>query len=104
MLVSQQTALLNRLLGTFNHLFSFEPFAIREMKLMVVVNDSSNLVTTNRNCPITSEPTRQPDRIETLDVIRGVAVLGILVMNVQSFSMTGAADHFHGAGGANGQP
>jgi uncharacterized protein len=32
-----------------------------------------------------------PDRIESLDALRGVAVLGILLMNVQSFSMPEAA-------------
>jgi uncharacterized protein len=36
-------------------------------------------------------PVAETDRIESLDVLRGVAVLGILVMNVQSFSMIGAA-------------
>lgn len=33
----------------------------------------------------------QTGRIESLDVLRGFAVLGILVMNIQSFSMIGAA-------------
>jgi uncharacterized protein len=33
----------------------------------------------------------QPDRIVSLDVIRGFAVLGILIMNIQSFSMISAA-------------
>jgi len=37
------------------------------------------------------EPTTSPERIVALDVLRGVAVLGILVMNVQSFSMIEAA-------------
>jgi uncharacterized protein len=36
-------------------------------------------------------PTSQPERIVSLDVLRGFAVLGILVMNIQSFSMIGAA-------------
>ena len=36
-------------------------------------------------------PVTQSDRIVSLDVLRGVAVLGILVMNIQSFSMPGAA-------------
>lgn len=33
----------------------------------------------------------QKDRILSLDILRGVAVLGILVMNIQSFSMVSAA-------------
>ena len=32
-------------------------------------------------------PIAAPDRIVALDVLRGVALLGILVMNIQSFSM-----------------
>ncbi len=36
-------------------------------------------------------PTSFPERIVSLDVLRGVAVLGILIMNIQSFSMIGAA-------------
>jgi uncharacterized protein len=36
-------------------------------------------------------PVPQPERIASLDVLRGVAVLGILVMNIQSFSMPGVA-------------
>ncbi len=36
-------------------------------------------------------PVTQAQRIQSLDVLRGVAVLGILVMNIQSFSMIGAA-------------
>ncbi len=31
------------------------------------------------------------DRIISLDILRGVAVLGILIMNIQSFSMPSAA-------------
>lgn len=37
------------------------------------------------------EPTSRPERIISLDVLRGFALLGILVMNIQSFSMIGAA-------------
>ena len=33
----------------------------------------------------------EPERITSLDVLRGLAVLGILVMNIQSFSMIEAA-------------
>lgn len=36
-------------------------------------------------------PTLPKERIVSLDVLRGVAVLGILIMNIQSFSMPGAA-------------
>jgi uncharacterized protein len=41
-------------------------------------------------------------RIETLDVLRGVAVLGILMMNIPGFAMAfeGAADPFEAAGSA----
>jgi len=38
-----------------------------------------------------SGPTTQSERILSLDVLRGFAVLGILVMNIQGFSMIGAA-------------
>ena len=37
------------------------------------------------------QPTSISDRITSLDVIRGIAVLGILLMNIQSFSMIDAA-------------
>ncbi|WP_375583191.1 DUF418 domain-containing protein [Cyclobacterium xiamenense] len=36
-------------------------------------------------------PTSAQDRIQSLDLLRGIAVLGILLMNIQSFSMPGAA-------------
>lgn len=36
-------------------------------------------------------PIKSTERIESLDVLRGVAILGILIMNIQSFSMPGAA-------------
>ncbi len=36
-------------------------------------------------------PTRSTERIQALDVLRGFAILGILIMNIQSFSMPGAA-------------
>jgi uncharacterized protein len=36
-------------------------------------------------------PTTQSERILSLDVLRGFAVLGILVMNIQAFSMVSAA-------------
>ena len=36
-------------------------------------------------------PVQSADRIHSLDVLRGFAILGILIMNIQSFSMIRAA-------------
>ncbi len=40
---------------------------------------------------LSSGPVTQAERIDSIDVLRGFAVLGILVINVQSFAMIGAA-------------
>ncbi len=37
--------------------------------------------------PLDAAPVAAPDRLQSLDVMRGVAVLGILVMNVYAFAM-----------------
>ena len=37
------------------------------------------------------KPTQVHERIQSLDIIRGIAILGILIMNIQSFSMPGSA-------------
>lgn len=49
-------------------------------------------------------PVRQPERIASLDVLRGFALFGILMVNIQSFAMVSAAymnptayGDFHGA-------
>lgn len=36
-------------------------------------------------------PTKQAERIHSLDLLRGIALLGILIMNIQSFAMPPAA-------------
>ncbi len=41
--------------------------------------------------PAPASPVAEADRIRSLDVLRGFAVLGILVMNISSFSMPSAA-------------
>ncbi|SEJ70618.1 uncharacterized protein SAMN05192553_10927 [Cyclobacterium xiamenense] len=41
--------------------------------------------------PVPLSPTTAQERIQSLDLLRGIAVLGILLMNVQSLSMPGAA-------------
>jgi len=44
-----------------------------------------------RTASISAGPTTKSERVVSLDVLRGFAMLGILVMNIQSFSMVGAA-------------
>jgi len=56
-------------------------FTIETIIKLLFMNATKTLIT----------PTSITERIVSLDVLRGVAVLGILIMNVQSFSMIGAA-------------
>jgi uncharacterized membrane protein YeiB len=44
-----------------------------------------------RFADVTPAPVEPAARISSLDVLRGFAVLGILVMNIQAFSMIGSA-------------
>jgi uncharacterized protein len=37
------------------------------------------------------QPVARKERIQSLDILRGLAILGILLMNIQSFAMPGAA-------------
>lgn len=39
----------------------------------------------------TLSPVQAKERIQSLDILRGIAILGILIMNIQSFAMPGAA-------------
>lgn len=41
----------------------------------------------------TAAPTSQSERIVTLDILRGIAILGILLMNIPSFSLPGVVGH-----------
>ena len=59
---------------------------------------------TERPEPAVIAPTEIGDRVVSLDVIRGVAVLGILLMNIVGFGLPSAA-YFDptAAGGAEGR-
>jgi len=47
-------------------------------------------------------PVGDEERLETLDVIRGIAVLGILLVNIESFGMVREARYFPDLGGGEG--
>ena len=47
-------------------------------------------------------PTKLNERIQSLDIIRGIAILGILIMNIQSFSMPGLLIQILAFGDLNG--
>jgi uncharacterized protein len=37
------------------------------------------------------KPVEKTNRIQSLDLLRGIAILGILIMNIQSFAMPSSA-------------
>lgn len=55
------------------------------------VSGFSRTLGTLRAMHIAATPVSESDRLQALDVLRGFAVLGILVMNIQMFSMPFAA-------------
>ena len=58
-------------------------------------NDQEPLETMGNSSPSSSPmPTPENDRIAGIDVLRGFALLGILLMNIRSFGMIGAAYFF----------
>jgi uncharacterized protein len=54
--------------------------------------DASQTIADGTRCFVpVADPLEESERIVPLDVLRGVALLGILMMNIQAFSMIGAA-------------
>ncbi|MFC2084837.1 DUF418 domain-containing protein [Bacteroidota bacterium] len=51
------------------------------------MSESENLQAKNPDHTIKAEPVNRKDRIISLDVLRGVALLGILVMNILAFAL-----------------
>ena len=64
---------------------------VAAVELIGCVGMSADPEPTTKSPPQRLTPVAAAERIDSLDVLRGFAVLGILVMNIQSFSMPGAA-------------
>jgi uncharacterized protein len=58
-----------------------------------------NAMVTSEKTDATLAPVQQTDRIEALDILRGIAVLGILLMNIVGFGLPWAYDNPTVAGG-----
>lgn len=51
------------------------------------MSEAEPVATSDRNDPLAAGPVLLGERIASLDVLRGIAVLGILVMNIYAFAM-----------------
>jgi uncharacterized protein len=73
---------------------------------MTTITASAHPANENGQAVLASEnelrPVRPTDRISSLDVLRGVALLGILLMNIIGFGLPFAYDNPSNAGGATG--
>ena len=75
----------------------FDKLSLRPLKLSEGATSGRRYISLRNISDITMDknvlnsPVDASDRIESLDVLRGFAVLGILVMNIQAFAMPGAA-------------
>ena len=51
------------------------------------MSDQQPIMSDATNTPVTAAPVTGADRIGSLDILRGVSILGILVMNIYAFAM-----------------
>ena len=55
------------------------------------MSDQQPIMSDATNTPVTAAPVTGADRIGSLDILRGVSILGILVMNIYAFAMPSPA-------------
>ena len=53
----------------------------------LAMSDQQPIISDPTDTPATARPVPGAERIGSLDVLRGVAILGILVMNIYAFAM-----------------